>query len=202
MATTDLATQTPDLLNTLRQRIAAPVNTAQPGSETWAADPQYDAAVRNIQGGIANLGSDVSLQEQRIRQDAQRNAQTLADTRDKTMQSLQERLAKQGIGRSRINTEESANVLNAYMKDYETLGTNEYRSLEDMARDTLGKVQSYNDQLSTAQGERAARETAREQAEAEAQAQAAAQKQQADQMRDTLASLKDQLLKQLTPQPT
>lgn len=199
---TDLATQTPDLLNQLRQRIATPVNTAQPGAEQWAADPQYDATVRGIQQRIAGLGSDVDLQESRLRSDAQRQAQGLADTRDKTMQSLQEKLANQGILRSSINTEESGNVLNAYMKDYETLGQNEYRSLEDMARSTLEKVQGYNDQLSQAQADRAVRETARQQEEARQQAEAAAQKQQADQMRDTLTSLRDQLLKQLTPQTT
>lgn len=202
MATPDLATQTPDLLNTLRQRITAPVNTAQPGAEKWAVDPQYDATVRNIQSGIAGLGSGVDLQESRIRADAQKNAQGLGETRDKTLQALQERLANQGILRSSINTEESGNVLNSYMKDYETLGTNEYRSLEDMARDTLGKVQGYNDQLSQAQADRAVRETAREQEQARQEAEAAAQKQQADTMRDTLTSLRDQLLKQLTPQPT
>lgn len=199
---TDLATTGSDTLAALRQRLATPLNTAQPGAEKWAYDPTYDATVRNIQSGLAGLGSNVDLSESRIRADAQRNAQTLADTRDKTMQSLQERLAGQGIGRSSINTEESGNVLGAYNKDYESLATGETRSLEDMARETLGKVSDYNTQLSTAQAERASRETAREDAIAQQQAQAQAQKDQADQMRTQLESLRTQLLQQLTPQPT
>lgn len=199
---TDLATNTPDLLTSLRQRIATPLNTTQNGAQGWAADPVYDAAVRGIQTGLAGLSSGTDLQEGRIRADAQKNAQTLADTRDKTMQSLQERLASQGIGRSSINTEESGNVLNAYTKDYENLATGETRSLEDMARDTLGKINDYNTQLGTAQAERAGRETARENAQALADATAAATKSQADEMRVTLQGLSDKLLQQLTPQPT
>ena len=190
-----------DPLAEIRNKLMTPLPTA-PQNPAWRVDPTYDNTLRSIQQGIAGLSSNVNLQEDRARTDLQKNQQSLLKSRDDTLQQVREALANRGIGRSSIHTEEQGNVQTKYQEGKTGLETGFTRSMEDLARETLGKYQGYNDQLAQAQVERAGRQADFEKQQAMEEAQAKADKDQADNIRSQLESMKADLLKQLTPQPT
>jgi len=191
-----------DPLAEVRNKLATPAQGVQSAGNNWRVDPEYDNTVRNIQTGISGLQSNIDLTEQRAKSDLQKNQQELVQSRDKTLQMLQEKLANQGIGRSSINIEETGNLQDKYATGKTDLETSYQRSMEDLARETLGKYQGYNDQLAQAQIQRASRQEAFDKQQALEQAQAETNKKAADEMRAQLDDLKKQLLTQLTPQST
>jgi hypothetical protein len=192
-----------DPLADIRTKLMTPLKTEVQGqTPAWRVDPTYDNALRSIQTGIAGLSSNVDLQEGRAKTDLQKNQQNLLKSRDDTLTMLQEKLANQGILRSSINLEEQGNIQGKYAEGKTGLETGYTRSMEDLARETLGKFQGYNEQLAQSQVDRATRQTEVEKAAALAQAQADSDKKLADETRTQLEGIKADLLKQLTPQPT
>ncbi len=192
-----------DPLAEVRNKLMTPLKTEVQGqTPAWRVDPTYDNTLRSIQTGIANLTSNADLQEGRARTDLQKNQQELGKSRDTTLQMLQEKLANQGTLRSSINMDETGNIQTKYQEGKTGLETGFTRSMEDLARETLGKYQGYNDQLAQAQIDRAGRQETFEKEQALAEAQAKSIANQANEFRTQLDEIRAQLTKQLTPQPT
>lgn len=94
----------------------------------------YNLAIRQIARQKLGLDSQQQGGVDRLNQDFTKNSADLGESRDKSITSLQDNLASNGIGRSGANLTGQRDIQQGYLKSYDSLQTQRNRSIEDLIR--------------------------------------------------------------------
>lgn len=207
MADTSVATQPQQLPefdpNATLKKLSESISNYQ-APAGWAFDPAYENITNTINRNVANLTAQNTTAANRIKEDYSTNVERAAKLNSQNLESLQNKLASQGIGFSGINVKEQGRLGENYGQALGDLWKGTTRAQENLALESTQKASDWQGLLGQAQVERAGRQTQREQEEAARLAQAEAAKQAADQQRVWMEQLQAKLtsLAQPTPTPT
>ena len=170
--------------------------TAPPGARY---DPVYENTINTIHQGIAGLESGKELSTRRVNEDFDVASRDLAQNQTQKSSGLQHRMANQGIVRSGINVGQMGIQARDYQQDVGELEQGKARSIEDIQRDITTKAGEYQNQLSSAEIDRAGRQTQYELEQANDTASALAQKTFADEQRVWMTDITNRILQATQP---
>lgn len=165
----------------------------------WGYNQQYQDALNNIQGGLANLDSDKGVADRRNLEDYDTALSGLNQSRESQIKGIENRLANNGIGRSGINVKAQGQVGDKYQQSVGAINTAKARQGEDISRGYRDARAGYQAQTAQAQSQYATDEYGRQTEAAAADAETVRKNNEANDNRVFMQTLTDRILQSSQP---